>query len=80
MKDSAKNLLNLYKYSDRYLQKTFTYQFMSEWMNMLIYEQPIPISVQCRVAQSASALHPLTPARYRVRNHSATWRLLEVSK
>ena len=80
MKNSAKNVLNLYIYSDKYLRKTFNYQFMSELMNMLIYEQPIPISAQCRVAQSASALHPLTPVRYRVRNHSPTWRFLEVSK
>ena len=38
----------IYIYSDRYLPKKFNYQFMSEWMNMLIYEQPILPSAQGR--------------------------------
>ena len=78
MKDSAKNLLN-YKYiltspSEKHsITNSCENECICSYMNN-----------QYRFLLSAAwhnrPLHPLTPARYWVRNHSGAWRLLEVSK
>ena len=52
-------LIYIYILTGIYEKHSITNSCQNE-MNMLIYEQPIPIAAKCRVAQSANALHAFT--------------------